>query len=44
MERNKDLSQDESRRSQDQLQALTDKFIRQMDSMREEKEAEVMEV
>ena len=44
MERSKDLSQDESRRSQDQLQALTDRFIRQTDSIREEKEAEVMEV
>ncbi len=44
MERNKDLSQDESRRSQEQLQTLTDRFIAQMDSLRDEKEAEVMEV
>ena len=44
MERNKDLSQDESRRAQDQLQAMTDQFISQMDSLRKGKEAEVMEV
>ena len=44
MERNKDLSQDESRRAQDQLQAMTDQFIDQMDSLRKDKEAEVMEV
>ena len=44
MERSKELSQDESRRSQEQLQALTDGVIGQMDSLREVKEAEVMEV
>ena len=44
MERSKDLSQDESRRSQEQLQSLTDRFIDQMDSLRADKEAEVMEV
>jgi ribosome recycling factor len=44
MERSKELSQDESRRSQEQLQSLTDRFIDQMDSLRADKEAEVMEV
>ena len=44
MEKSKELSQDESRRSQDQLQSLTDRFIDQMDSLRADKEAEVMEV
>ena len=44
MERNKELSQDESQRSQRQLQQLTDTIIEQMDSLAKEKEAEVMEV
>ncbi len=44
MERNKELSQDESQRSQRQLQQLTDTIIEQMDSLATEKEAEVMEV
>ena len=44
MEKSKELSQDESRRSQEQLQSLTDRFIDQMDSFRADKEAEVMEV
>ena len=44
MEKSKEMSQDESRRSQEQLQSLTDRFIDQMDSLRADKEAEVMEV
>ena len=44
MERDKDLSQDESKRAQEQLQKLTDSQIGQMDTLREEKETEVMEV
>ena len=44
MERNKELSQDESQRSQRQLQQLTDTIIQQMASLATEKEAEVMEV
>ena len=44
MERNKELSQDESRRAQDQLQDITNAFSSQMQEMKEEKEAEVMEV
>ena len=44
MERNKDLSQDEGRRAQEQLQKLTDSYIDQMDALRREKETEVMEV
>lgn len=44
MEKNKKTSQDESRRSQEQLQRLTDAYINQMDSLRQEKETEVMEV
>ena len=44
MERSKELSQDDSRRAQEQLQGLTDVNIGRMDSLRGEKEAEVMEV
>ena len=44
MERNKELSQDESRYAQEQLQEITDAFSSQMQDMKQEKEAEVMEV
>jgi len=44
MEKDKALSKDEGRRAQEQLQQLTDLFIGQMDDLRQEKEAEVMEV
>ena len=44
MERNKELSQDESRYAQEQLQEITNAFSDQMQEMKQEKEAEVMEV
>lgn len=44
MERNKELSQDESRYAQEQLQEITNAFSGQMQEMKQEKEAEVMEV
>ena len=44
MERNKELSQDESRRNQDQIQKLTDSYIGKVDTAATEKEAEVLEV
>ncbi len=44
MEKEKELSKDESRRAQDQLQKLTDAYVQQMDDLRSGKEAEVMEV
>ena len=44
MERSKEISQDESRRSQDRLQKLTDVAIVQIDASTKEKEAEIMEV
>ena len=44
MEKDKALSQDDSRRAQDQLQQVTDRYIARMDALREDKEAEVMEV
>jgi ribosome recycling factor len=44
MEREKDVSQDEGRRAQDQLQELTDSYSEQMNAVKAQKEAEVMEV
>ncbi len=44
MEKEGDLSQDESRRAQNDLQQITDALIDQMDDVKQEKEAEVMEV
>ena len=44
MERNKELSEDESRRAQGEVQELTNLYIGQMDDMEKTKEAEVMEV
>jgi len=44
MERKKELSEDESRRAQGEVQELTNLYIGQMDDMEKAKEAEVMEV
>ena len=44
MERDKSLSRDEGKRSQEQLQRLTEAHIGRMDELREAKEVEVMEV
>ena len=44
MEKNKELSQDEFRRAQGDLQEITDLYIGQMDDMKKEKQDEVMEV
>ena len=43
LEKNKEISQDESRRAQDQLQKMTDRYVGQMDGLGAEKEKEVME-
>ena len=44
LEKDKELSRDESKRAQDQLQQLTDSFGEQLGTLKGEKEAEVMEV
>ena len=44
MEKSKDLSQDEGRRAQAQLQSVTDMFSVQMNDIKAQKESEVMEV
>ena len=43
MEKDSELSKDESRRAQDSLQQVTDTYIAQMDDVGQAKEAEVME-
>ncbi len=40
----KELSEDEERRSQDKVQQITDKFIKEVDTILEKKEADLMEV
>ena len=44
MERDKAISQDQNRRSQDQLQKTTDSFIKNIDQVSTAKEAEIMQV
>jgi ribosome recycling factor len=44
MEKNKDISQDESKRAQENLQKITNQYISQMDILGTEKEKDVMEV
>ena len=44
MEREKEISQDEGKRAQDQLQKMTDLYVAEMDGLGTDKEKEVMEV
>lgn len=44
LQREKQISEDEERRSQDQLQKLTDRYTGEVDKIGKAKEAEVMEV
>ncbi len=44
LEKNSDISEDESRRSQDSIQELTDQKIEEIDKILEAKESEIMEV
>lgn len=44
LERDKAISQDQNRRSQDQLQKTTDAFIKNIDQVSTAKEAEIMQV
>jgi len=43
-EKNKQLSEDESRRAQEEIQKLTDKYIKEIDGALQVKEKEIMEV
>lgn len=44
MVRDKEISEDEERRTQDDIQKLTDKFVAQIDELVTQKEAEIMTV
>jgi ribosome recycling factor len=44
MEKEKIISEDENKRAQDEMQKLTDKYIREVDDAGKRKEAEIMEV
>jgi ribosome recycling factor len=44
LEKNGDISEDESRRGQDEIQKLTDKFIQEADKVVAAKEKEIMEI
>lgn len=44
LEKNKDISQDDSKRAQEGLQKITNQYVSQMDILGTEKEKEVMEV
>jgi ribosome recycling factor len=43
-EKNHEVGEDDSKRAQEQVQKLTDKYIEQMDKLQVAKEAELMEV
>lgn len=44
MVKDKDISEDDERRGQDDIQKITDKFVAEIDKMVSEKEAEIMKV
>lgn len=44
LEKNGDISEDDSRRVQDEIQKQTDRFIKEIDELLEAKEKEIMEV
>ncbi|MDA8210921.1 MAG: ribosome recycling factor [Clostridia bacterium] len=44
LEKSGDISEDDHRRAQDEVQKLTDKFIKEIDQIAQNKEKEVMEV
>lgn len=44
LEKNKEISQDDYKRAQDQLQKLTDSFVSEADKLGQDKEAELLEI
>ena len=44
LEKNKEISQDDNKRAQDQLQKLTDRFIAEAEQLGHDKEIQLMEV
>ena len=44
LEKNKEISQDESRKAQQELQKITDSFTSNMDVIKSEKEKEILQI
>ncbi len=44
LEKEKEISEDEERRAQDEIQKLTDKHVKEIDQILAEKEKELMEI
>jgi ribosome recycling factor len=44
LEKDKEITQDESKSAQDNIQKITDKYISKVDSILKEKEAEILKV
>jgi len=44
LEKEKEISQDEEKRASEQIQQITDKYVKEIDTVVSEKEAEVMEI
>ncbi|MDR7869935.1 MAG: ribosome recycling factor [Tissierellaceae bacterium] len=44
MEKNKELTEDERKQAEDEIQKITDKFIEEIDSITKKKEEELMEI
>lgn len=44
LEKEKEISEDEARRAQDEVQKLTDRYVKEVDGVLESKEQEIMEV
>ena len=42
--KDKDISEDEARQGEDEIQKLTDKYVKEMDTQLSAKEAELMEI
>ena len=44
MEKNKELTEDERKQAENEMQKITDKFIEEIDSITQSKEEELMEI
>ena len=44
LEKSKDITEDESKKGQEDMQKLVDKYIRLVDSLKEDKDKEIMEI
>ena len=44
MEKNKELTEDDRKQAEDEIQKITDNYIKEIDSITEKKEEELMEI